>query len=192
MLFWQFSIVFITEITTKNIFNGRFFGFIITKQHRFKQVLQKSTNSCIISAFMQNQDMGVIVKLLPLNIKWQLAVAVFREELQRKTSPDPVNYVQQLKKMRRTLMKAVPLLLCSAEPICFALGLTEGAPCAHWDPEASHVTPHWGRRSQRGGRFSLGCIISVPAQFREGYFSSVPLRITERAARMSPLFSPIF
>lgn len=182
-----------TEFTTNNILNGRisgFFGFIIAKQHRFKQVLQKSTNSWIISAFVQNRDMGVIVKLLPLNIKWQLAVAVFREELQRQASPDPVNYVQQLKKMRRTLMKAVPLLLCSAEPICFALGLTEGAPCAHWDPEASHVTPHWGRRSQRGGRFSLGCIISVPAQFREGYFSSVPLRITERAARMSPLFSP--
>lgn len=151
-----------------------------------------STNSFIISALVQNRDMGVIVKLLPLNIKWQLAVAVFREELQRQASPDPVNYVQQLKKMRRTLMKAVPLLLCSTEPICFAPGLTEGAPCAHWDPEASHVTPHWGRRSQRGGRFSLGCIISVPVQFREGYFSSVPLRITERAARMSPLFSLYF
>lgn len=45
---------------------------------------------------------GVIVKSLPLNIKQQLAVAVFCEELQRRASPDPVNYVQQLKKMRRT------------------------------------------------------------------------------------------
>lgn len=45
---------------------------------------------------------GVIVKWLPLNIKQQLAAAVFSEELQRQASPDPVNYVQQLKKMRRT------------------------------------------------------------------------------------------
>lgn len=132
--------------------------------------------------------MGVIAKFLLLNTKRRFTVAVFCEELQRQASPDPVNYVQQLNKMRRTMMKAAPLLLCSAEPICFALGLTEGAPCAHWGPEASHVTPHWERRSKRGERFSLGCIISVPARFRKAYFSSVPLRITERAARMFLLF----
>lgn len=132
--------------------------------------------------------MWVIVKLLLLNIKRRLTVGVFCEELQWQASPDPVNYVQQLSKMRRTMMKAAPVLLCSAEPICSALGLTEGAPCAHWDPEASHVTPHWERRSKRGERFSLGCIISVPAWFRKAYFSSAPSRITERAARMFLLF----
>lgn len=58
--------------------------------------------------------MGVIVKLLLLSTKLGLAVAVFCQELQRQASADPVNYVQQLKKMRRTMMKAAPLLLCSA------------------------------------------------------------------------------
>lgn len=57
------------------------------------------------------------------------------------------------------------------------------------DPEASHVSLHGARRSKRGERFSLGCIISVPARFRKAYFSSVPWRITERAARM---FLPFF
>lgn len=131
---------------------------------------------------------GVVVKLLILNAKHRLRIASFCEALQRQASPDRVNYVQQLKEMRRTMMKAAPLLLCSAEPICFAPGLTEGAPCAHWDPEASHVTPHWERGSKRGERFSLGCMIGVPARFRKVYFSSVPLRITERAARMFLLF----
>lgn len=122
--------------------------------------------------------MGAIVKLLLLNAKRQLTAGGFCRELQRHSSPDPVNYVQQLNKMRRPVMKAAPLLLCSAEPICFALGLTEAAPCARWDPEASHVTPHWGRRSERGERFSLGCIISV-AGFRKAYFSSVQRELQE-------------
>lgn len=85
---------------------------------------------------------GVIVKVPLLTTKRRLTVAVSCEALQRQASPDPVNYVQQLNKTGRTMMKAASLLLCSAEPICFALGLTEGAPCAHWDPEASHVTSH--------------------------------------------------
>lgn len=78
-----------------------------------------------------------------LNAKRGLAGAVFSQELRlRQASPDPVNHVQQLNKMRRTMMKAAPLLLCSAEPICFALGPTEGAPCGPGGPRSlSCVSP---------------------------------------------------
>lgn len=124
--------------------------------------------------------MGVVVKLLLLNTKrcrflrgapatgfpWscQLCPAAEQDEKDADEGSAP-SFVQRWAH-----------LLCS------------GSDWDHWDPEASHATPHWERRSKRGERFSLGCIISVPARFRKVYFSSVPLRITERAARMFLLF----